>query len=74
MAALAGCVPSSQEVRTPVDRVVRERLGAAVDPVASAQIDRLLAQPLDAGTATRIALANNARLHAAFDELDIAAG
>jgi outer membrane protein TolC len=74
VAVLAGCVPSSQEVRAPVDRVVRERLGAAVDPVAGAQIDRLLAQPLDAGVATRIALANNARLHAAFDELDIAAG
>ncbi|HSR98827.1 MAG TPA: TolC family protein [Kofleriaceae bacterium] len=74
IAVLAGCVPSSQEVRAPVDRVVRERLGAAVDPVADAQIDRLLAQPLDAGVATRIALANNARLHAAFDELDIAAG
>ena len=72
--ALAACVPSSQALRVPVDRLVGERLRAPVDPLTAAQIDRLLAQPLDAAAATRIALAGNPRLHAAFDELDIAAG
>jgi outer membrane protein, heavy metal efflux system len=72
--ALASCVPSSQAVRAPVDRLVGERLGAALDPPTAAQIDRLLAEPLGAAAATRIALASNARVQAAFDELDIAAG
>lgn len=72
--ALASCVPSSQAVRAPVDRLVGERLGAPLDPPTAAQIDRLLAEPLGAAAATRIALANNGRVQAAFDELDIAAG
>jgi len=72
--AIAACVPSSQALRAPVDRLIGERLGAPVDPLTAAQIDRLLAQPLDAAAATRIALAGNPRLSAAFDELDIAAG
>jgi len=72
--AIAACVPSSQALRAPVDRLIGERLGAPIDPLTAAQIDRLLAQPLDAAAATRIALAGNPRLSAAFDELDIAAG
>jgi outer membrane protein TolC len=80
--ALASCVPSSQELRAPVDRLVRERLGApiAADTAgltagqAALQIDALLARPLDAPTAIRIALATSPRVRAALDELDIAAG
>jgi cobalt-zinc-cadmium efflux system outer membrane protein len=72
--ALAACVPSSQALRAPVDRLVGERLGARLDRLTAAQIDQLLARPLDAATAIRIALAANPRLHAAYDELDIAAG
>jgi outer membrane protein TolC len=73
--ALAGCVPSSQEVRAPVDRLVTERLGADRAPAAlsAAQLDALLAQPIDAATAVRIALATSPRLRVAFDQLDIAA-
>jgi outer membrane protein TolC len=86
---LAGCVPPSQELRRPVDRLVSDRLGpalggkrspgpgVALGPALASdahQIDALLAQPLDLATATRIALANSPRLLAAFDELDVAAG
>lgn len=84
----ASCVPASHELRAPVDQLVGERLAVSSDgrPAASsppasatgqasaAQIDALLAQPLDAAAAIRIALASSARLAAAFDELDIAAG
>jgi len=71
---LAGCVASSREVRAPVDQLVNERLGDARGPLTASQIDALLAQPLDTGAAIRIALANSARLRAAYDELDLAAG
>ncbi len=83
---LAGCVASSQAVRAPVDRLVAERLdaqlgaqpgaqpgGAPLGPQTAAQIDALLAQPLDARTAVRIALALSPRLRAAYVELDLAA-
>src|SRR4051794_20500002 len=73
--ALAGCVPPTQEVRAPVDRLVAEKLGADRAPVAlsPAQLDALLARPIDAATAVRIALATSPRLRVAFDQLDIAA-
>jgi outer membrane protein TolC len=74
---LASCVASSREVRAPVDRLVRERLGPPLDPASApataAQIDALLAEPLDTAAAIRIALANSPRLRAAYDELDLAA-
>jgi len=77
-AALAGCVPSSQALRAPVDRLIGQRIGepiaTALDDQTAARIDALLAQPLDAATAVRIALANSPRLRAAFDDLDVAAG
>jgi outer membrane protein TolC len=76
LAALASCVPSSQELRAPVDRLVADRIGAPADGdnLSAAEIDRLLTQPLNAAAAVRIALAQNPRLHAAFDALDIAGG
>jgi outer membrane protein TolC len=70
----AGCVPSSQALRAPVDRLVGDRLGAALDPRTAPPIDALLAQPLDTAAAIRIALANSQRLRAALDELDVAVG
>ncbi|MEO7734064.1 MAG: TolC family protein, partial [Kofleriaceae bacterium] len=74
---LAGCVASSREARAPVDRLVSERLGVALDatsgPSTASQIDALLAKPLEPGAAIRIALANSPRLRAAYDELDLAA-
>ncbi len=69
--ALVGCVPSQAELRRPVDRELVQRLGVPIDPV---EIDKLLAAPLDAAAATKIALANSARLAAAYDQLGIAAG
>ena len=74
--SLAGCVPSSRELHAPVQRTIDERLGApaASRAAPAASIDALLAQPLDATAAVRIALARNPRVLAAFDELDIAAG
>jgi outer membrane protein TolC len=73
--ALAACVPPSQEVRAPVDRLVAERLGREDAPavLSPAQLDALLAKPVDAATAVRIALAISPRLRVAFDQLDIAA-
>lgn len=72
--ALASCVPSSQALRAPVDRLVGERLGAPLAEATAPQIDALLARPLEIDAAIRIALANSPRLRAAFDELDLAAG
>jgi cobalt-zinc-cadmium efflux system outer membrane protein len=60
------------ELRAPVDDEVARRLGTKPAPIAD--IDHLLTHPVDVATATRVALANNARLAAAFDELGIAGG
>lgn len=70
---LASCVASAHDVRAPVDRLVGERLGAPSGSPTASQIDALLAKPLEAGAAIRIALANSPRLRAAYDELDLAA-
>jgi outer membrane protein TolC len=72
--ALAGCAPSAAELRAPVDDDIARRLGSDAAPGAGVDVDKLLAQPLDTQTATRIALANSARLAAAFDALGIAGG
>jgi outer membrane protein TolC len=69
-AALAGCTPSLSEVRGPVDADIARRLG----PQPKADVTALLAAPLDQKAAVAIALANSARLQAAFDELGVAAG
>jgi cobalt-zinc-cadmium efflux system outer membrane protein len=74
---MLGCVPSSQELRAPVDRLVSERLGGDSPRQAAlsdGELDRLLAQPLDRQTAIRIALARSPRLQATFDQLAIAGG
>lgn len=66
---LVGCVPSQHELRAPVDRTLAEH---HLD--RGANIDALLAKPLDADAAVKIALANNAHLAATLDELGIAGG
>jgi outer membrane protein TolC len=74
--ALVACVPPASELRAPVDRELAARVGApmvVVTPDAHA-LDALLGKPLDIDGAVRVALANNARLAAAFDELGIAGG
>jgi cobalt-zinc-cadmium efflux system outer membrane protein len=67
---LAGCAPSASELRSPVDALVEQRLGDR----ARVNTRELLAKPLDRTAAIKIAIANNARLAAAFDELGIAGG
>ena len=68
---LGGCTPSLTEVRRPVDGEVARRLGA---PARKADVRALLARPLDRDAAVAIAIANSARLAAAFDDLGIAGG
>jgi len=66
----AACVPSTSELRAPVDREIAHRLGGEL----TGTVDDLLAKPLDASAAIRVAIANSPRLRAAFDELGIAGG
>jgi len=68
--ALVACTPSLSEVRGPVDADIARRLGSQ----PKADVSALLAQPLDQKAAVSIALANSARLQAAFDELGVAGG
>src|SRR5262245_61760979 len=72
VAALVACVPSQHELRAPVELELHRRLPAEL--AAPANVDQLLAQPLDANAAVRIALANSPRIAAAFDVLEIAGG
>lgn len=68
--ALVACTPSLSEVRGPVDADIARRLGSP----PKADVTALLAAPLDQKGAVAIALANSARLQAAFDELGVAGG
>lgn len=74
--ALAACVPSRSSLFDPVSSDVQRRIGTSVvwaeDGRTDAAIAALLARPLDADTAVRIALAHNHRLQASYDELGIA--
>jgi cobalt-zinc-cadmium efflux system outer membrane protein len=74
--ALAACAPSASELRAPVDRELAARIGVPVTVATQDRhvVDGLLAKPLDIDAAVRVALANNARLAAAFDQLGIAGG
>jgi outer membrane protein TolC len=63
------CVPSQSELRAPVDDAIAHAIGDA-----HVDVSALLAKPLDEAAAVRVALATNARLAAAFDELGIAGG
>src|SRR5262245_49361545 len=69
-----GCAPTQAELRRPVDRELAARLGAPVAVATPSAIAPLLAKPLDRDSAVKIALANNARLQAALDELGVAGG
>ena len=72
--AVAACVPSQSELRSPVDAELSRRLGAPIElaPADPHALDALLAKPLDADAAVRIALLHSPRLRAALDELGIA--
>ena len=73
---LTACVPSRSTLFDPVAGEVQRRVGVSVtwreDGRTNAAIDALLAKPIDAATAVRIALAKNRRLQASYDELGIA--
>jgi outer membrane protein TolC len=72
--ALVACAPSVSELRAPVDHQLAARLGGPIAVADPRLVDGLLAKPLDIDTAVRVALANNARLAAAFDDLGVAGG
>jgi outer membrane protein, heavy metal efflux system len=79
-AALTGCVSSSvgEDVRY-VERVTDvEKLPSLpegeVDPLAAKEADRLLAEPLDAEAAVRVALLDNRDLRARLREIGVTRG
>lgn len=77
--AVVGCAPSRSAVFGPVDREIERRVGVRTawhdhtDPRVPGAVESLLAKPLDADSAVRIALATNRRLQAQYDQLGIAA-
>lgn len=77
--ALPACVPSRSTTFGPVGDEVERRLGvrpswrATADGRVQAGIDALLANPLDRDAVVRIALAQSARLQAAYQSLGVAA-
>jgi cobalt-zinc-cadmium efflux system outer membrane protein len=75
----AGCVPSQQALYGPVHTQASERLGITAQarpasPEAANEVAQLLAAPLTADSATRIALLNSATFQAALEELGARAG
>ena len=70
IAALAACAPSAAELRAPVDDAIAQQLGVRERP----DVDALLAKPLDADAAVKVALVTSPRLAAALDDLGIAGG
>jgi cobalt-zinc-cadmium efflux system outer membrane protein len=77
---LAACLPSRASVWNPTDAEIERRLGveaqwgtSPTDPRVPAAVEKLLKAPLDRDAAVRIAVANNRRLQARYDELGIAA-
>jgi cobalt-zinc-cadmium efflux system outer membrane protein len=77
---LAACLPSRASVWNPTDAEIERRLGieahwgtSPTDPRVPAAVAKLLKAPLDRDAAVRIAVVNNRRLQARYDELGIAA-
>jgi len=77
---LPACVSSSiaEDVRHVRELAAVERLPAVadrgVDPVAAREAERLLAEPLDAEAAVRVALLDNRELRARLREIGVARG
>ncbi len=75
-----GCAPSRDELFAPVREDARARLGVAPEwrsvgrasAQVSEQVDALLAEPLDADAAARIAVLNSPRLQAEYARLEAA--
>src|SRR5437879_584338 len=79
--ALAGCAhvdpnPAFQELANTVQRRTGKRVqwnrGSTEDAEAQAAVASLLSRPLTAGSAVQVALLNNHRLQATYEELGIA--
>lgn len=76
VAAASACVPSRTAVFAPVGREIDRRLGIEArwgDERVGVAIAELVRAPLDRAAAVRIAVVNNRRLQARYDELGIAA-
>src|SRR4051812_570589 len=78
---LAGCMPRDagfhdvrQLVRERAGAEVRWRPGEAERGTIEMEVHQLLAQPLTAITAVRIALLNNRELQASFEDLGVSQG
>jgi cobalt-zinc-cadmium efflux system outer membrane protein len=72
--AWAGCVPSQQALMAPVHAQAEARLGQSIPWRATAhapEVEALLAAPLTADSAVRIALLNSATLQSSFEELGV---
>lgn len=72
--AWAGCVPSQQALLAPVHAQADARLGQRIPwrrAAHAGEVEKLLAEPLTADSAVRIALLNSASLQAAFAELGV---
>ncbi len=76
--SLGGCTPSQSALLGPVRSEVERRIGVPLvdvdsrDPRVPAAVADLLRRPLDRDAAVRIAIANNRRLHAAYEDLGVA--
>jgi outer membrane protein, heavy metal efflux system len=80
LATAAACAPSRTTMFGPVQSEASRRIGIEVawhasstDARVPAAVLALLQRPLDRDAAVRIAIANNRRLQAAYDELGLAA-
>lgn len=78
--SLAACLPSRAAVWNPTDAEIERRLGvdahwgtSPTDARVPAAVEKLLKTPLDRDAAVRIAVANNRRLQARYDDLGVAA-
>ncbi len=77
---LAACSPSRASVWNPTDAEIQRRVGvdadwgrSSSDPRVPAAVANLLKARIDRDAAVRIAVANNRRLQARYDELGVAA-
>lgn len=76
----AACTPSRASIWNPTDAEIQRRVGvdadwgrASSDPRVPAAVANLLQTRIDRDAALRIAIANNRRLQARYDELGVAA-
>src|SRR5262245_53330894 len=71
LVSIAACAPSTATLHRSVDRELARRLGGDLPIGDRTHLAELLAKPLDADAAVRIAFANSPRLEAALAEVGI---